>query len=308
MLRDHAIFKQPLNVDLSKTIEIPTPSAWDRELDEEEVSVLPLVADTERTYNDGWCVYTYEHVQAPELEIICGGINAKTPKASGIWRQGFLMHFGFEPSPDEMNENGKALLVNSICYIAQCRNDRPIVRTPSAFYSRVRKYDRGTIDRLIKNTARELDVYLNYYVDKETKNHVGDMDRQELAEWFKENRGYLRADDRGQYSVDEDAKRFGIAVDTPRFIDMAIDALNDSDRKTLAARLLARYIPLGPTDSDDVGVWRQWHEENREYLFFSDTGGCCWLIDLLAKANKIPTDQLRGSARHQLLTQPAETR
>lgn len=46
------------------------------------IDVLPLVSDTKRQYSPGWCAYTYEDAQAPELEVICGGINHKTPQAA----------------------------------------------------------------------------------------------------------------------------------------------------------------------------------------------------------------------------------
>ena len=50
--------------------------------------------------------------------MICGGVNSKTPLAGAVWRQGHLLHFGFEQSPAEMNRRGRALLVNAICYIS----------------------------------------------------------------------------------------------------------------------------------------------------------------------------------------------
>ncbi len=298
MLRDHQIFNSPHKVDRSRSTSIPTPSAWKREVAEQEVSVLPIVSDTEKSYHDGWCVYTYEHTQAPELEIICGGINAKTPKASAIWRQGFLMHFGFEPAPDQLNENGQALLVNSICYIAKYGNDRPLVRTPSTFYSRVRKYDRDVIGRLVENTSRELGVYLGLYLTVEAKSQVEEMDRDTLAAWFAENRGFLRANDEGKYSIDTQAKQFGLAVDTHEFVQTAILATaQDFERAEMARDLLERYLHIGPKDAADSAAWQQWYADNKDYLFFSDTGGFCWLIDPLAKRKAIPTDRLRGAAR-----------
>ena len=46
----------------------------------------------------------------PEVEILCGGINDKTARAAGLWRQGNLLHFGFEQSPAELNETGRVML------------------------------------------------------------------------------------------------------------------------------------------------------------------------------------------------------
>ena len=97
------------------------------------VDVLPLARDAARPRRPGWCTYTYEHEQAPELEILCGGVNSKTPRAGAVWRQGHLLHFGFDLAPSELTDAGRALLVNSIAYVARFTEDRPIVRTPSVF-------------------------------------------------------------------------------------------------------------------------------------------------------------------------------
>ena len=157
MLRQHEIFQHPVTIDIAQSIAIDTPDAWKHSFDDPKVDILPLVDDLQRSYRDGWCVYTYEHVQAPELEIICGGVNAKTHMASAIWRQGNLLHFGFEQSPGELNGTGRALLVNSICYISRFTEDRPIVRTPKSF----RPLDRGAVDRLVDRSDRDLDAYLD---------------------------------------------------------------------------------------------------------------------------------------------------
>jgi hypothetical protein len=207
VLRPHEIFQQPIAIDLKQSITIETPDAWKHSLDAPTVDVLPLVDDLQRTYRDGWCTYTYEHVQAPELEIICGGVNAKTPMASGIWRQGNLLHFGFEQSPAELNEAGRALLVNSICYIARFTEDRPLVRLPESF----RPLDRGAIDRLISRSDRELDGYLDWFLGGKTRRSVDGMDREDLAEWYRTKRGFLHADERGKFVIDEEAEAFGIA-------------------------------------------------------------------------------------------------
>ena len=86
-----------------------TPEAWE-EIESATVKVLPL-QDGPMGY-PGWCSYAGQ-LQSPDVEILCGGTNPKQSTAAGIWRQGHLMHFGFEPSPEEMNENGRALLCNA---------------------------------------------------------------------------------------------------------------------------------------------------------------------------------------------------
>ena len=132
----------PIAIDLKATRRIPTPKAFVEELKDSTVEVLPLVDNIRRfetVINDcarGWCTYYYEFATVPEVELFCGGVNEKTPRASALWRQGNLLHFGFEQSPKEMNEIGRALLVNSIVYISRFSEDRPPPR-PSQARTRV---------------------------------------------------------------------------------------------------------------------------------------------------------------------------
>jgi len=294
VLRRHEIFQQPLAVNLEESVTIDTPDAWKHALDDLKVTVLPLVDDLRRSYPDGWCTYTYEHVQAPELEILCGGVNSKTPMASAIWRQGNLLHFGFEQSPAELNTLGQALLINSICYIARFAEDRPIVRLSKSF----RPLDRGAIDRLINRSDRELDLYLDWYLAGKTRQAVRDLSREDLADWFRVQRGFLHADERGKFVIDEEAQEFGVAPDSESLIPAAIAAWSESDEPDgLPRRLLLRYVADGPEPSGAVDDWKHWWQENRAYLFFTDTGGFVWHIDPLAKKRGLPTQSLRGSAR-----------
>ena len=108
------------------------PDAWADEITAAEVEVLPLANDTASGIWPGWCSYA-SRLQSPDVEILAGGINTKNPEAAGLWRQGHLLHFGFEPSPDQLNENGRALLLNSIAYIARFHEDQALIREPSPF-------------------------------------------------------------------------------------------------------------------------------------------------------------------------------
>lgn len=293
MLRPHEIFQHPLAINLEKTVTIDTPDAWKHSLDDTTVDVLPLVDDLERPYRDGWCTYTYEHIQAPELEIICGGVNAKTHMASGIWRQGNLLHFGFEQSPAEFNQQGRALLINSICYAARFTEDRPMVRLAKSF----RPLDRGAIDRLVSRSDRELDSFLDWYLGGKTRKSVDGMDRHELAEWYSRNRGFLWADDKGRFVIDSEAQEFGIPPESEAFIPAAIAAWAASGgREHPARKLLNRYVKDGPA-TDHVDEWKDWWERNRSYLFFTDTGGFAWQVDRLARDRQVPSGSLRGSDR-----------
>jgi hypothetical protein len=237
------------------------------------------------------------------LEVICGGVNSKTARAGAIWRQGHLLHFGFQPSPEQMSEAGKALLINAICYIARFTEDRPILHTPCVFVQGKRLFDRGSISRLLENRERDLKD-LQYYLEKKTYALLAGKSCEEVDAWFHRVRGYLHADADGKLAVDTDAEAFGVSPADPVFFDKAIVALDGPDRAPSASRLLSRYAPEGTETNISPEKWRSWWKENKSYLFFSDTGGYRWYIDPLAKKRGVPTASLRGPARASLPAVP----
>jgi len=149
-LRSHEIFERPYRIHRSKMVRIPTPPDFTREIKAAEIQVLPLVEDYKHQWRPGWCSYSYDFARNPDVEFFCGGVNHKTPTAAGLWRQGNLLHFGFEQSPAEMNESGQHLLLNAIAYISRFSEGRPIAVTPSVFAGPVAR-SRESIGRLLRN-------------------------------------------------------------------------------------------------------------------------------------------------------------
>ncbi len=183
------------------------PEAWREEVAGEHVEVLPLVDEPALNQAPGWCTYLYPHPDAPEVEFLCGGINGKTPKAAGLWRQGNLLHFGFEQSPAELNETGRALLINSISYIARFTEDEPIGHVPSPFTGPAAS-DRDVIPRALARPSRGM-VYLKYVLADSTYNELEKRDDDERQAWYERFRGYLHGDENGKLAVDEVALAHG---------------------------------------------------------------------------------------------------
>jgi hypothetical protein len=258
--------------------------------------VLPLAREPKKQRRPGWCTYTYEHEQAPELEVLCGGINSKTPRAGAVWRQGFLLHFGFDLAPAEMNESGQALLVNSIAYVARFTEDRPLVRTPCVFVQNVRLFDRDVVARRLKGSDEGLKA-LKYYLAPGTFKNLAGKSREQIRDWFTGARDYLNGGDGKGLAVDEEARSFGVPPAGADFLLKASAALSEPRKGSLARKLLARYAPDGPGVAASPQKWRDRATENRQYLFFSDTGGYRWYLDALAKGRGVPTARLRGPAR-----------
>ena len=295
-LRDHEIFETPFAVATTDTTEIPTPPYFSDDLDEQVVSVLPLTNDDNIKHQDGWCTYTYAIHGCPELEVFCGGVNDKTPRAGAVWRQGHLLHFGFEPPPSAFNENGKAMLTNCIAYISRFTEDRPIIKTPSPFQSDIRYFDRGVLTRIAEK-GEESFSRLRYYTTEQTYADLRNVDVASLMKWIEKNSPYLYPGKAGKLRIDEEAITFGAAPASFQFLATAIQRLDQEDELQLAVKLLDRYVPDGPADRSNSESWRQWHAANKEYLFFSESGGYRWYIDPLAKKRKLPTRSLRGAKR-----------
>jgi hypothetical protein len=295
-IRDHAMFRSPLAVNLKQLQAITTPEDFRDEIAAPTIDVLPLVRDMAATQRPGWCTYVYEFPEAPELEVLSGGVNHKTPKAGGIWRQGNLLHFGFSPSPKDMSDAGQAMLVDSICYVARFTDDRPIVHTPCVFVQGKRISDRNVLKRIINNPKRELSS-LRYFADKKTAEILEKMERPAAAAWLQKFSNFLHADEEGKLVVDADAEQFGVGPAEASFLQKAARALSSADGSALARRLLNRYVPEGPGSDAPAEKWQAWVRENGPYLFFSDAGGFRWYVDPLAQRRGVPSIKLRGSAR-----------
>jgi hypothetical protein len=287
----------PIAIDRSKFARHDVPDAWKGLVDGARIDVLPLVEGPAGERAPGWCTYVEGPSESPEVEVICGGINDKTPTAAAVWRQGNLLHFGFDLSPAEMNDEGQGLLLNAIAYIARFTEDRPIALTPSPFASPTPE-PRGRVDRILKRQDLDPAEWLAHYVSPAMLTAADPKDRAAYRAWYAGVRDYVRADREGKLEIDEEAKAFGIPPSRAEFFDRAIAALRGTDGGAgVARRLLERYVPGGPGPKASADAWSAWWDENRRFLFFSDVGGYRWYIDPLARRRGMETARLRGPER-----------
>jgi len=297
VLRDHPIFASPIPIDRTKMIRKPWPGDWNDPHEGREIDVLPLIEDGRKPSMPGWCAYTREMSEAPEIEVFCGGINSKTATAAALWRQGNLLHYGFDLSPDEMNSWGKAMLVNAIAYIARFTEDRPIMQTPSPFAGR-EFITRSRMDRIVKNDDAGWWDYLENGFGKATLDAAGVKDLKSFARWYPSVRAYLCPDSQGLMCVDLDAQAEGIDPGQREFFDRAVSGLSaGGEFAERYRRMLVRRVPGGPGSGAGPREWQEWWKANADYLFFADVGGYRWYVDPLARSRGIPSARLRGQAR-----------
>ncbi len=265
--------------------------------------MLPLVRDTKHPWPAGWCSYTDGFEANPDIEVFCGGENEKTARGAACWRQGNLLHFGFQQSPAELNEAGQHLLLNCIAYISRFTEDRPIAVTPSVFAGPV-AYPRGYLDRRL---GRDGDAgEAGWLLNDKLLTQLKAMDRDEVRRWYTAHRGYLHPGKELKLEIDEDAQTLGAPIDRSEFFEKAIAALEAGGQELKrATTLLDRYEPLEAPDNDTPKAWQEWLRANRPYLFFSDAGDYHWYIDPLARKRGIPSANLRGPARASVNAAPA---
>jgi hypothetical protein len=289
------MFERPFKIDRAKSVQIPTPPDFKHEIKTAEVQVLPLVQDYQRQWKAGWCSYSYDFARNPDVEFFCGGVNHKTPTAAGLWRQGNLLHFGFEQSPTEMNEGGQQLLLNAIAYISRFSEDRPIAITPSVFAGPVAR-SRETVGRWLRNPEYQFE-WIKDMIASELWGKISPPGREKMTEWADLNGKFLHPNSEQKLELDEDLVALGIPFDHEQFFTRTIGDLGAGGQKAeRAQRLLQRYAPIGPKDGG-AEQWATWWKGNRPYLFASDSGDYCWYIDPLAKKRSVPSSELRGSKR-----------
>ena len=296
-LRDHRIFDAPFKIDRSRLISIPTPTDFESEIKEPNILVLPLVADRLARWAAGWCTHARDFEVYPDVEFLCGGVNHQTPTSAGLWRQGNLLHFGFEQSPTEMNDLGQLLLLNAIAYISHFTEDRPIAITPSVFAGPVAR-NRSTLGRWLRNPEYPLDSCKSLLAPETWKTLSQRPDRDLMAQWADENARFLHPNRDQLLEIDDDLLGSGVKFDQPEFFDKVIADLRSKDSALVsrAQRLLERYVPSGPR-AGDPDAWASWWKENQPFAFASDDGDYRWYIDSLAKKRGVPCRAMRGPKR-----------
>lgn len=300
-LRDHPVSRGPLPIDRSAMIEIPTPEDFQAEVKTPVISVLPLVAGLPDDKQDaGWCVYQNLLGKMPDVEWISGGVNHKTVEAGALWRQGNLLHFGFQQSPGELNANGRNLLANAIAYIADFHQDRPIARIRVGVLDEPFLAPRKTLVRWLRgrdDQGRFHEFTLKMLAaDERQRVEPLATDADGFERWATERAPYLHITGEPQVlGVDQTLLQAGITYDSAEFLSLVQTGLC-SAQPQIAARLLATYLPDCPTNLPPAEQ-AAWIERHRGVLFATDLGNYRWYVDSLAFARGVTSADCRGPAR-----------
>jgi len=287
------VFEGPQQFDRREAKQIDTPENWRRELPgQKQVTVLPLAAPaTGGGRGDiGWCT-DGKTISGPECEVFCGGVNSKLTTHAGAWRQGNLLHFGFASPPSRLNQNGKALLLNCIAYIAGFTDDRPIARTPTAFSSKP-VANRGYVQWQLDD-AEMKSADLGGYFAAPWRDRIAAMTPADAKKYVRDHWQWVRSSG-NRLIVEEDAEALGVAIDGKA--TAALEPLLTGEKAKTAVAVLRRLVPEGPQDGD-AAAWQAWLGEHRDFLFYSEYAGYVFLLDPLAMQRGVPTGKLRGPLR-----------
>ncbi|HEX5053406.1 MAG TPA: hypothetical protein VFZ65_16635 [Planctomycetota bacterium] len=263
------------------------------------LSFLPLAQGG--AGESGWCTYAQTLDDAPDVEILCGGKNSKLPSAAAIWRQGNLLHFGFQQDPSQLNAVGRDLLENCIVYIAGFHADRPLAAVRSVFRPGVRSETRAWLLSVMKDDQATAKSIADRFFSGTRQQQLAAMDTGAARAWLRAHMTWLVPQPDGRLDVCPDLEALQLDVRAATFLpDVATALHGEAGPQAAACRVLQRHCPEGPRGGAEpaaAGAWSAFLEANQDYLFFSENAGCIWVLDPLAKARGVPSARLRGPAR-----------
>jgi hypothetical protein len=216
-------------------------------------------------------------VNSIDAELVAMGTSGKGPNRGAIVRHGHYTLWAFEGGIEDMTEQGRSLFVNTVFYAARHARSPVLEKRVNGTRDDPYTYLRpGLVDTL-------KGLYLPPKLAKQ--------DIAGVRAWLAENRPYLRVDGR-KFEVDALAKDAGIPNHRRAILEHCVANLRADKNVDASLAALVRYT--GRKDfGSSANAWQTWYNENRDYLFFSDSEGFCFKIDEEAKAKRIPTERLR---------------
>ncbi|OHB65492.1 MAG: hypothetical protein A2Y77_11070 [Planctomycetes bacterium RBG_13_62_9] len=220
---------------------------------------------------------------SPDAEVLAPGFNlGKSYGDVGIGRHGNFLQWGYSAPPSQMTEPGRRLFLNGIHYIKKFDGKAPLVRVQSSARTDAlgltRLVNRLSLDdRVISRLPQSLRD--KYHSDPRALFFVMTFseslydryheDPNGLTQYYRENLEWVYRDQ--VFKVDEELK--GLGIDSNRKVESLrrlIELLRDAQHAATAKKLLKRYTDQ-PFEAPQH--WRQWFEENKDRIFFSDVGG-----------------------------------
>ena len=205
----------------------------------------------------------------PDAEaILLGFAPGKSYLATGIGRHGNFLQWGWSASPSQMTPAGRNLFINSICYIHKFDGKAPLIHRSSSH--RLNALRLAAVINRISGEKKEF--FMRTFPTELWETYGSDPDG--LVQYYKENLEFIYRDK--VFLIDSELKSLGLnsnrSVDS---LEQLIGLLEDNTNADTAMRLLTRYTNQTFQNAED---WKQWFENNRDRIFFSDVGGYKYFI------------------------------
>jgi hypothetical protein len=306
----HPVFQGPLKVD-PEFEEVPTPAEYPYiSLDRSLGPTMQAWRVQKKDYPDidpGLVSDLYGFDDSPDSEVIAQGMAQKGPDTLALGRQANYLLWGFSAQPSDMTPSGQRLFVNVVAYMKQFDGEKPLMQKKSQSRDWALRY--ASSFRMLKNEywemkTRELRESLKKHPEYLPKNignaeeYITDtVEQQRKAEervvpmlfpeslikkfskdadkydaYYRENLEYLipAGEESLKFLVDEDAKKLDVSNRDVKTLEKCVSLLEANQQADVALRLLKRYTQ---ENFSTAAEWKKWLTENRDRLYFSDTGG-----------------------------------
>ena len=268
---EHEVFQKPFKVE-PEFEHWDTPSNYHRRhLGKDKLPdkmKVWRVQNTGKTFG-GVVARAYGFTDSSDTEILALGFNrGKEYGAVGVGRHGNFLQWGYSAPPSQMTEAGKKFFLNCICYIPRFDGKGPLIRMSSSH--RLNALRLAAIINRISGDKKEF--FTRTFPPELWEKYGSDPDG--LVQYYRDNFELIYRD--RAFSIDSELKSLG--MDSNRSLDTLerlIGLLQDDTHADTARRLLRRYTNQTFQNADD---WKQWFDNNRDRIFFSDVGGYKFLV------------------------------
>ena len=270
-LLEHEVYQKPFRVEPKFEMKETPRNYHDRNLSEDK---LPNEMKIWRVQNSGQkygsvVARAYGFTDSPDAEVLAKGFNTgKEYGAVGVGRHGNFLQWGFSSSPSKMTEAGKKFFLNCICYISKFNGKTPLIRRASSD-----RLDALRLAAIITRISGDKKEFFTRTFPSELWEKYG-SDPDGLVKYYRNNIEFIYRDK--AFLIDSDLKSLGLDSNRSlESLERLIDFLQNEIKADTARLLLSRYTKQSFSDAED---WKQWLEENKDRIYFSDVGGYKFLV------------------------------
>jgi len=268
---------------------------------------------------------------SPDAEAISGGVCLKNAEAVALGRQGNYFMWGFSGSPEYMTGEACKVFVNTVCYIRKFDHQRPLMKkvqieTREGIDEKIYRIDEAVYQKAIasrkegnerlkrmqdslrarkaagQDIGRSNEMFLKMPMTdavESFEDYVRGFAGAELFakfgtntakyhKYYRDNYEYYYPSDGYSLQLDQDAQRLGISNRKVEILEKCVGLLEKGRDTAMAMRVLRRYtmeVFASP------GEWRDWLTQNKNRLFYTESGGFKFMVNTGAGSAPVAASQ-----------------